>query len=476
MLISQLSVWYILLFGAVWAVGTAFLVSRALLRVQRVISKEIKSYLGLTLEDHRNKAAEIVGQGVQQQLVTVKEELSTALSNVVRAEAAQSVAEDAQSVAEVATQAKTDFLSRMSHEIRTPINGIVGSLALLEPMELTKQQAEDLQRAVLSSDRLMVVVNEVLDLAQIEADQVEFESVSFDLVQVCEEAVDSFQPLAAEKGLGLSCSLYGLAEGGYLSRRLGDQQKIHQVLTNLLSNAVKFTSHGEISLVAKVGYGDRVSLLVTDTGRGISKEQQGRVFQPFSADSSDGTGLGLSICQKYIEGMGGQISLASVPGMGSTFTVELGLPEDQEFYDNKKARPELKVRPSFGLRVLSVDDDEVNRRVVERHLQQLGCQVDSAENGQQAVERFTDGYDLVLMDLLMPQMDGFQAAREIRRLEQESGVGIADRVRIVAITASVVGKVEQQCRQAGMDGFLSKPFSKQQLQEVLNESKKDLDG
>jgi len=194
MVISQLSVWYILLFGAVWAVGTAFLVSRALLRVQRVISKEVKSYLGLTLEDHRNKAAEIVGQGVQQQLVTVKEELSTALADVVRAEAAQSVAEDAQDVAEVATQAKTDFLSRMSHEIRTPINGIVGSLALLEPTELTKQQAEDLQRAVLSSDRLMVVVNEVLDLAQIEADQVEFESVSFDLVEVCEEAVDSFQP------------------------------------------------------------------------------------------------------------------------------------------------------------------------------------------------------------------------------------------------------------------------------------------
>ena len=133
----------------------------------------IRRYLEITLEQHRNKAAEVVGQGVQQQLVTVKEELSTALADVVRAEAAQLVAEDAQDVAEVATQAKTDFLSRMSHEIRTPINGIVGSLALLEPMELTKQQAEDLAQAVLSADRLMVVVNEVLDLAQIEADQVD---------------------------------------------------------------------------------------------------------------------------------------------------------------------------------------------------------------------------------------------------------------------------------------------------------------
>ena len=120
-----------------------------------------------------------------------------------------------------------------------------------------------------------------------------------------------------------------------------------------------------------------------------------------------------------------------------------------------------------------MDDDQVNRRVVERHLQQFSCQVDSVEHGQQAVERFDDGYDLILMDLLMPQLDGFQAAAEIRRIEQEQGLGP---VRIVAITASVVGKVEQQCRQAGMDGCLSKPFSKQQWQEVLNESKKDLDG
>ena len=160
----------------------------------RTIIREVKGYLAVTLAEHRQKAAQMVSQGVQGQLETVKEELRVALADVVRAEAAQLVAEDAQDEAEVATQAKTDFLSRMSHEIRTPINGIVGSLALLEPSELTQQQAEDLQRAVISSDRLMVVVNEVLDLAQIEADEVEFESVSFDLKAVCEEAVDSFQP------------------------------------------------------------------------------------------------------------------------------------------------------------------------------------------------------------------------------------------------------------------------------------------
>jgi signal transduction histidine kinase len=161
---------------------------RSLLAVQRLIAEEVKTYLGVILEDHRNESGQLVSQGVQGQLEIVKEELSTALADVVRAEAAQLVAEDAQDMAEVATRAKTDFLSRMSHEIRTPINGIVGSLALLNPQELTVQQAEDLHRAVISSDRLMVVVNEVLDLAQIEADEVEFESVSFDLVEVCDKA------------------------------------------------------------------------------------------------------------------------------------------------------------------------------------------------------------------------------------------------------------------------------------------------
>ena len=172
-----------IVFGAVLLIVFIFLNRRSMFKVQRVIADEVKGYLEVTLESHRNKATRMVEQGVSGQLDRVTEELRVALAEVVRAEAAQLVAEDAQDVAEVATQAKTDFLSRMSHEIRTPINGIVGSLGLLEPQELTGQQAEDLQRAVISSDRLMVVVNEV-----------EFESVSFDLVEVCEEAVDSFQP------------------------------------------------------------------------------------------------------------------------------------------------------------------------------------------------------------------------------------------------------------------------------------------
>ena len=484
--IGQISIWYLLsgavFLGALWAVGTAYLVADKLLAVQRLIAAEVKQYLAQAFEDHQKKSAEMVVQDVESQLTGVKEELRLALADVVRAEAAQLVAETAQGVAEGATQAKTDFLSRMSHEIRTPINGIVGSLALLKPPELTVQQAEDLQRAVISADRLMVVVNEVLDLAQIESGKVEYQSVSFDLKDLCLEAVDSFRPLAAEKGLELSCNLHQLAAGGYLSRRLGDQQKLHQVLANLLSNAIKFTARGKVSLVVNAGYGDKLFLVIEDTGRGISIDQQQTLFQPFSGDSADGAGLGLSICQQYVEGMGGQIKVSSGVGVGSTFTVELDLAVDQHYYDDRddnwnwaetgrKMERELDLagRP---LRILAVDDDEVNRLVLQRHLEQMDCEVTSVVNGLQAVEEFKPGHwDIIFMDLLMPVMDGFEAAVEIRRLESMGGNG--SRALIVALTASVVGEIRDRCLKDGMDQFFTKPFDPDLLQGLIQDFRDD---
>lgn len=477
--IGQISIWYLLsgavFLGALWAVGTAYLVADKLLAVQRLIAAEVKQYLAQALEGHHKKAAETVVQDVESQLTGVKEELRLALAEVVQAR-------DAQDAAESATQAKTDFLSRMSHEIRTPINGIVGSLALLKPPELTVQQAEDLQRAVISADRLMVVVNEVLDLAQIEAGKVEYQSVSFDLKDLCLEAVDSFRPLAAEKGLELSCNLHQLAAGGYLSRRLGDQQKLHQVLSNLLSNAIKFTAQGTVSLVVNAGYGDKLLLVVEDTGRGISIGQQQTLFQPFRGDSADGTGLGLSICQQYVEGMGGQIKVSSGVGVGSTFTVELDLAVDQHYYDDRddnwnwaetgrKMERELDLagRP---LRILVVDDDEVNRLVLQRHLEQMDCEVTSVVNGLQAVEEFKPGHwDIIFMDLLMPVMDGFEAAVEIRRLESMGGNG--SRVMIVALTASVVGEIRDRCLKDGMGQFFTKPFDPDLLQGLIQDFRDD---
>ena len=468
MTVASLSVWVLLgwtlVLGAAWGIGTAFLVARALLRVQRIIATEVKDYLSITLEDHRHKAAEQMGQDVQGQLAAAQEELSTALANLVKAE-------DAQDLAETATQAKTDFLSRMSHEIRTPINGIIGSLDLLDSNYLSQQQNEDLQRAVLSANRLMVVVNEVLDLAKIEADEVEFQATPFDLVASCQEAVDSFIPIAKEKGLGLNCWV----GPGVEVDRVGDQQKIYQVMTNLLSNAVKFTDQGQVKLSVHPGHGQIVIIEIEDSGKGISKEQQNQLFQPFSAMSADGggSGLGLSICQAFVEGMDGSISVSSELNIGTTFRVELPLPVnygglDDESYDNGSVVTEL----GDEMMILSVDDDDVNRRVLERHLEQLNCQVTSVKNGIEAVSTFTQSinnpdqpdYDLVLMDLLMPEMDGFQATTKIRRLEQQHGL---EPIKIVALTASVADKVEDQCRLIGMDDFLTKPFKRKELAKII---------
>ena len=252
--------------------------------------------------------------------------------------------------------------------------------------------------------------------------------------------------------------------------RYGDQQKIHQVLTNLISNAIKFSVQGQIKLSLQEGYEDQVIFSLEDGGVGISKSDQQELFQPFSSISaeSSGTGLGLSICQGFVTGMGGTISVASQLGIGTTFTVKLPLPVVKSEVP-PVGREDSAEEIAPGCRVLSVDDDAVNRLVLERHLQALGCLVTSVENGQQAVDAFQNhSFDMVMMDLLMPVKDGFQAAREIRGLEQQSGVGISDRIPIVAITASVVGQVGQECQLAGMDHYLTKPFSRQQLTTVLS--------
>ncbi|SVD94093.1 uncharacterized protein METZ01_LOCUS446947, partial [marine metagenome] len=258
----------------------------------------LKVYLDITLEEHRNKAAEIVGQGGEARLMVDKEELRVALADVVQAEAAQDVAE-------TATRAKSDFLSKMSHEIRTPINGIVGSLDLLDPAELTALQAEDVNRAILSSNRLLGIINQILDFAKIEAAEIEYLSQPFDLGQTVEDVISVLAPQAQEKGLALRSEI----GDGLALARLGDGQKIHQVLLNLVENGIKFTSQGSVELrVEQAPTGGAVRFQVQDTGVGIDKGQLEAVFESFvqlGQSNTSGTGLGLSICQEFVQGMGG---------------------------------------------------------------------------------------------------------------------------------------------------------------------------
>jgi len=461
MIFSELTIQATIGLGIVWAIGVIFLVDRSLAKAQRLITNQVdkaridvRDYLSITLKEHRNKAAEIVAQGLDQKLFLVQDQLQLALEDVVRAK-------EAQDVAEIANRAKSDFLSRISHEIRTPINGIIGSLGLINPDQLTSQQAEDLQRANISSERLLTVVNQVLDLSSAESNKIEFKQEAFGFIDTCLEAANNQKPLAEEKGINLLIEIPDLIQ----NNRIGDRQKIYQVLTNLISNAIKFTERGSIKLIVSNDFQDQVSLIVEDTGIGIAKDLWPDLFQPFNTASQGGkgSGLGLSICHTFIKGMGGTIDVDSQEGIGTTFTVKLPIPivEPASQQDGKGSAP------NDPIKILSVDDDPINRRVLERHLEQLGYQTDQAYNGQQAVQKSKQNqYDIIFMDLLMPGIDGFEACRQIRSIEAET---FKQPALICAITASVVGDVEASCRQAGMDNYLSKPFTPDDLEMIIKD-------
>ena len=470
-----MDLWQLVLFGGVWGAGTAFLVTRALLRAQKVISQQMQDYLQVTLEQHRDKAAQIVGRGVSGQLAQVSEELRLALADVVRAEAAQLLAEDAtgkaedaQGVAEEANLAKTEFLSRMSHEIRTPINGIVGSLGLLDPSQLSPLQAEDVHRAVLSSNRLMAIVNQLLDFAQLEETELKYLKQPFQLGLLATEVLSTHQLPADDKGLALELVI----DKALVLDRVGDQQKIHQILSNLLTNAVKFTPQGKVVLHLEMAGATEVLFRLADTGIGIPPDQLQQVFQPFVQlnPTNGSTGLGLSICQQFAQGMGGQVSLSSEVGVGSEFQLTLPLPYAPDIIGPQPEEVEVEVEvETNGCQVLVVDDDQVNRQVVARYLQNMGLQPDLVEDGQQAVKSvFANHYDLVLMDLQMPVMDGFQATTEIRAWEKTLG---RKPVRVVALTASLLGDVRQQCLAVGFNSYLPKPFKAEQLRAEVEKAK-----
>ena len=440
-------------------VGIGAFNRRSLVALQRLIAEEVKAYLTVILEEHRDKAAEIVGQGVEARLMVVKEELRVALADVVQAEAAQDVAE-------TATRAKSDFLSKMSHEIRTPINGIVGSLDLLDPAELTTVQAEDVNRAILSSNRLLGIINQILDFAKIEAAEIEYLCQPFDLGQVVGDVISVLAPQAQQKGLLLGSEI----SDDLALARLGDGQKIHQVLLNLVENAVKFTDQGSVELkVALADSLDGVRVQVQDTGVGIAKGELKAIFESFvqvGQSSPSGTGLGLSICQEFVAGMGGQLEVDSQPDIGTTFSFELELKTGTGTGTEAEAEAEAVQN---DIKVLVVDDDVVNQQVARRYLETMGVQATVVADGKQAVSSWKkDGYDLILMDLQMPVMNGFEATAEIRRLEKMVDL---KPVRIVALTASLVGQVEEQCHQAGMDGYLAKPFRRQDLLTEMERSK-----
>ena len=376
----------------------------------------------------------------------------------------------ARDAAEAASRAKSAFLANMSHEIRTPLNALIGLARLAQGDDLSASRQRDYLRQLLdSAEALSDLVSDTLDLAKIEAGQFTLDPRPFPLHELLRAGHAAWQPLADARGLGFQL----LQDERLPPWVLGDPLRLRQIIGNYVANALKFTEHGDVQLAARCVADGVIRFEVTDTGPGIPAEMQGRLFQPFmQADTSTtrrhgGTGLGLSICRELAQLMGGEVGLRSQPGQGSCFWVQLPLPAAAPAAGSALTGAPVTPHALRGLRVLVAEDNEVNMLITVALLEQWGLVVVQARDGATAVERVLQAhragqpFDVVLMDVHMPVMDGHQAAHRLRRDFS------ARQLPIIALTASVLVSERQQALAAGMDAVLSKPVQSLLLQAEL---------
>jgi len=378
-------------------------------------------------------------------------------------------AEQAREGAARASAVKSEFLANMSHEIRTPMNGIIGTISLLADSGVTPEQSEYLGTIQSCGESLLQLVNDILDLSKVDAGKMTLERAPLRIQELVSETLAVISPMARSKGLVVD---------RYFDRNLpevllGDAQRLRQILLNLLSNAVKFTEHGRVSVEASVVRQDaemaQLCVAVRDTGIGIPPETQKSIFDPFTqADCSTtrcygGTGLGLAICRGVLAAMGGHLEVESRLGHGSCFRAFVALPLAPQAAA-AEARPAGRIQTANkSLRILLAEDNLINRTVAVRILQRMGHRVDVALNGAQAVEAASrEKYDMILMDCQMPIMDGYEAAREIRRLK------LPTTPPIIALTANAMPEDRRRCLEAGMDDYLAKPISLERLTALID--------
>ncbi|MFC3151742.1 ATP-binding protein [Litoribrevibacter euphylliae] len=381
---------------------------------------------------------------------------------------------NARQQAEAASYAKSQFLAVMSHELRTPMNGVMGMLQLLQGSKLSEEESDYVQTAINSTEHLLTVVNDILDFSRIESGKMNIESVYFRLPELLKGVHQTLEPIAEDKNLPFILEMDPNLDLAVQS----DPTRLRQVLLNLAGNAIKFTESGfvKISTHQQKIKADQLELTIdiVDTGIGISKKQLSKMFESFNqADTSTsrkygGTGLGLSISKNLLELMGGHLKVQSQEGVGSTFSCTLTLPyrQSSSIADNQvRSQNFIHVDgEQLGLALLA-EDNPVNQKVAVAMLKKIGIAVDVAENGFKAVQKCRQKeYDIIFMDIQMPVLDGYQATQQIR-----NNSSLNNETPIVALSANALAEANEKAIAVGMNAYLSKPFKKSELEEVVKE-------
>lgn len=411
-------------------------------------------------------------QGEIESLVVIDSDITT------RKKAEEEIL-NAKKMAEESSRAKELFLANMSHEIRTPMNAIMGIVQLMQDMELNSTQKQYLHSLKFAGESLLYIINDILDLAKIESGKMTIEKIGFNLSTLIEDLINSMQYKAKEKKIALLTEV----QKNISQNVIGDPVRLNQILTNLLGNAIKFTEKGQVKLTVrqtkKADENIFLAFEVSDTGIGIAKEKQDIIFSAFEQAQKEtsrkygGTGLGLSIVKKLVELQGGQITLDSELGKGSKFSFTLSFVIAEKSYAVQEKIAELAPRPDLsGKEILLVEDNALNQMVAEKFLEGMNLNITIVGNGAEAVSMLKKkNYDIILMDIQMPEMDGYEATRYIRENFSED----QRHIPILAMTAHAFRDEEDKCKKAGMNDYISKPLNRAVLQDkvvqLLNSNK-----